>query len=150
MIPLLHKKWNNKKCYKDRNEKKKEKRNTYWTTATESATSTCGCALRSEGAPCVAHRVWAIPTFEGISRFWHCDSSDATLPCREIMCDYRVMERNPNQDDETFFLMIRILLFEFEPSTINPTPALSCPRYSNRFKPRSRIGKASWKPLHAR
>ena len=33
-----------------------------WITATRPVQSTCGCALRSVGAPWVAHRVWPKPT----------------------------------------------------------------------------------------
>ena len=33
-----------------------------WTTATSPAVSVCGCALASVAGPCVAHRVWPIPT----------------------------------------------------------------------------------------
>ena len=54
-----------------------------WITATRPSQSRWGCALRSVGAPCVAQRVWPIPTFPtGRSPASRAASSSPSLPAR--------------------------------------------------------------------
>ncbi len=50
------------------------------TTAIEPEQSRCGCAFFSLGAPCVAHRVWPMPTDPPIGCLATADSSIAILP----------------------------------------------------------------------
>src|SRR3990172_8130002 len=78
-----------------------------------------GCALTFDGAPCVAHRVWANPV----------------EPSREGSCASR-FAMNPLS-----FTTWRLL------PTI-ATPALSYPRYSRRFRPSKRIGRAFRRPAY--
>src|SRR5690606_15007587 len=83
-------------------------------TTASSLPEKCGWALRSQGAPWVAQRVWAIPRRPGSGWSARACSSSATLPER------RQRSRRPSS-----------------PSTA--TPALSYPRYSRRFRPSRRI-----------
>src|SRR3990170_4313043 len=78
-----------------------------------------GCAFTFDGAPCVAHRVWANPV----------------EPSREGSCASR-FAMNPLS-----FTTWRLL------PTI-ATPALSYPRYSRRFRPSKRIGRAFRRPAY--
>src|SRR5918995_7497332 len=52
-----------------------------WTTASVFPQSTCGCALTSQGRPCVAHRVCAMPSVpDGDPTFANCASRFEILP----------------------------------------------------------------------
>ena len=54
-----------------------------WMTAMRSAQSRCGWALRSVGAPCVAHRVCPMPTDPaGAASLASAVSSSPSLPAR--------------------------------------------------------------------
>jgi hypothetical protein len=53
-----------------------------WITATRSLLSTSGCALRSEGWPCVAQRVCPMPVLPKGGRSASTPSSAASLPSR--------------------------------------------------------------------
>src|SRR2546426_750716 len=90
-----------------------------WASAIFPVQSTCGWAFTFDGAPWVAHRVWAKPVepFNGGS----CASRFAMKPLSFMTC--------------------RAL------PTI-ATPALSWPRYSRRLRPSSRIGRASRRPAY--
>ena len=57
-----------------------------WTTATHPLESTCGWAFTSLGSPCVAQRVWPMPTLPD-SRFGSAPSSSRSLPSR--LCTFR-------------------------------------------------------------
>src|ERR1019366_1434279 len=91
-----------------------------WMTATGPAL--CGCALSSDGRPCVAHRVCPIP-------MWPCMGESASR--------WRRFSSLP------FARRISSLL-----STKVAMPAESYPRYSRRPSPSSRMGEASRGPTY--
>jgi len=49
-----------------------------WTTAT--GPDVCGCALRSVGRPCVAHRVWPMPVLPRSGFFFSVSARCTSLP----------------------------------------------------------------------
>ena len=77
----------------------------------------------SFGAPCVAHRVWAIPTDPSRTDFDTRFSSTETFP--------------------VFFMVL------IRPFFINDIPAESYPLYSSLFKPFNNIGAAFLDPIYA-
>src|SRR5437667_7733606 len=91
-----------------------------WTST--SGPDRCGWAFCSDGLPCVAQRVWPIPT----------------VPCSPA--PFTVFSRLVSLPT-----LRRTSIF---PSQSTARPAESYPRYSSRFSPSSGSGTASWLPLY--
>ncbi len=51
-----------------------------WTIANRPSDDVCGCEFTSHGAPCVAQRVWPIPTVPVTGRELMRSASASTLP----------------------------------------------------------------------
>src|SRR5690242_10144254 len=94
-----------------------------WMMATRESSSRCGCALRSFGAPCVAQRVWPMPTVLG-----------------DIGCSASTFSRFPS-------LPARLRVSRC-PSETTATPAESYPRYSRRRSPSTTTSSACLSPTY--
>src|SRR5688572_16573083 len=94
-----------------------------WTTARRFSQSTCGCAFTSQGRPCVAQRVCAIPSEPaGEPTFANCASRFEILP--------------------------RALQISRPWPLIVATPAESYPRYSRRLRAGTSTSTALLAPMY--